>query len=278
MNEITVRVNAKINLTLDVIGKYKEVYHELDTVMASVGIFDIVTCKIAKEVSVIMDDKVSDNDNTAYKAVVMCMERFGISALSVNIRKGIPFSAGMGGSSADSAAVLYCVRKMFDIDYCDIAEVAKLLGSDVVYMLNGGFMRAGGKGDDLTPLPYYNYSLVVVRPNKGVNTAQVFNEFDKNEIHSDFTQKFVGSDDGNIAKQHIGNALQNSASTLNLGIGRVIKELRKYSEYVAMTGSGSSVYAIMDNMDDANTLADSIANKYFFVKACTTLRYGIKEI
>ena len=167
---------------------------------------------------------------------------------------------------------------MFNISYEDIVQVAKVIGSDVVYMLNGGIMRAGGKGDDLLPLPYVNYSLVVVRPNKGVNTKMVFEEFDKNEVLTHHTQSFLNSKDGESAKEHIGNALQSSAVLLNFGVQKVANELAKYSECVSMSGSGSSVFAIMRDMDEANALAERLANKYYFVKACTTLPYGIKEL
>lgn len=278
MKELTVRVNGKINLTLDVVGRYNEVFHELDTVMASVGVFDIVTCRKADEIRVVMDGEIANNANSAYKAVVTCMEKLHITALDIEIRKGIPFSAGMGGSSADVAGVLYCVSKMFNIPYAEVAEIAKQLGSDVVYMLNGGIMRAGGKGDDLMPLSYYNYSLVIVRPNRGVNTKQVFQEFDKQELRTCYTEEFINCADYEVGKEYIGNALQPSAIALNSGIKRAVSELKKYSKYVAMTGSGSCVFAIMENMDDANALADRLCEKFYFAKACTTLEYGIKEI
>ena len=102
-----VRVNGKINLTLDVVGSFGEGYHKLDTVMASIGIFDIVEVNLSDKICVFMDTRECDESNTAFKVAKICHEQYSIPPLKIEITKGIPFCGGLGGSSADASAVLY---------------------------------------------------------------------------------------------------------------------------------------------------------------------------
>ena len=137
-----VRVNGKINLTLDVVGSFGEGYHKLDTVMASIGIFDIVEVNLSDKICVFMDTRECDESNTAFKVAKICHEQYSIPPLKIEITKGIPFCGGLGGSSADASAVLYCVQKMFGLAAKEIARVAEKVGSDVSFILQGGLCRA----------------------------------------------------------------------------------------------------------------------------------------
>lgn len=278
MCRMKVRVNAKINLTLDVVGDFGKGYHKLDMIMASVGIFDIVEVSMSDKIAVTMDMRESDENNTAYKVAEICHKEYGIPPLKIDITKGIPFGGGLGGSSADASAVLYCVKKLFGLDNKIIESVAARVGSDVNFMLKGGFCRACGKGDTVIELPYKEYSLVVAKGKCSANTKDVFNKFDEIGCATNYTTQFLNALTLGTELEFVGNGLESSSMLLCNDMEKVIHSLQKYSHYVCMSGSGACVFAVMDNMTDANLVADKLKSSFPYVKACTTLPYGIKEI
>lgn len=277
MDKLKVRVNAKLNMTLDVLGNFGRGYHNLDMTMISIGVFDIVEVCKADTISVFMDYKECDESNTAYKVAKICNEEYGLPPVKIEIVKGIPFGGGVGGSSADASATLYCMQKLFGLSDSNAKLIATRVGSDVNFMLKGGFCRATGKGDDLSPLPFKEYSLVVAKSKTSAVTKEVFDNFDKIGVVTDFTKKFVNALGNGSELQFIGNGLQSVTQSLCEDMTKVIEVLSKYSHYVCMSGSGTCVFAIMENMNDANLLADRLNGKMNYIKACTTLPYGIKE-
>lgn len=277
MDKIKVRVNAKINLTLDVTGDYGNGYHKLDMVMASVGIFDIVEVCVSDKLEVYMDMHESDSNNTAYKVADICAKEFNMPPVRIDITKGIPFGGGLGGSSADAAGVLYCFKQLFGLSDIDAEKIGARVGSDVNFMLKGGFCRAGGKGDDLEILPYKEYALVVAKGKSSAGTKDVFNLFDEIGKSTDYTDKFIRNIDSGEELQYIGNGLQSVTINLCSDMINVIKFLSKYSNYVCMSGSGSCIFAVFEDMQTANAVAEKFKNKFAYIKACTTLPYGIKE-
>ncbi len=279
INKLKVRVNAKVNLTLDVLGTYGEGFHELDSIMASVGIFDIVECEKSDDVKVIMDGKVQGARNTAYKAWDICRTEYGIGGLNISITKGIPFQAGLGGSSADASAVLYCIGKIYGLTDEQLLTVARRVGSDVAFMLKGGVMRCGGKGDDLTALPFHDYALLIVKGSSGTNTGEVFRMFDCHKQISDNTARYVSGIESKADRlDSIANGLQHAGVMCNKDVSMAISTLSEFSSVVSMTGSGAGVFAILPNFECANDIASELKSRFTFVKACKVLDYGIKEI
>lgn len=278
MDKLKVRVNAKINMTLDVVGSYKEGYHNLDMTMISVGIFDVVEVSLSDSICVTMDGRECDESNTAYKVADICQKEYDMPAVKIDIVKGIPFGGGLGGSSADASAVLYCMQKMFGLSDEAAQKIAARVGSDVNFMLKGGFCRARGKGDNLQALPFKEYSLVVAKGKMSANTKDVFDKFDEIGVFTHFTEQFVQGLANEEELKFIGNGLQNVTRLICTDMQKVIATLKKYSTYVCMSGSGSCVFAVVENMSDANLLAEGLKKTFSYVKACTTLPYGIKEL
>jgi len=127
MKCISIKVNAKINLSLDITRVREDGYHDLDMLMTSVDIFDTITAQKSDKSQVTMDGKVVESNNTAVKALTLLQEKFGI-AMKVDIVKGIPFSAGMGGSSADASGVFFCASKLFGISIDEMMPLALKVG------------------------------------------------------------------------------------------------------------------------------------------------------
>lgn len=147
---ITLRSYAKLNLSLDVTGKRPDGYHELDGVMQSISLSDTVEVERADDITTSFD--VPDVDpvaNTAYAAARAFFDRTGIAGgAAIRIQKRIPRMSGLGGASANAAAVLIGLNRLYDahLDAQTLAELGVRLGADVPFALTGGTARARGVG------------------------------------------------------------------------------------------------------------------------------------
>ncbi|MDE7191881.1 MAG: 4-(cytidine 5'-diphospho)-2-C-methyl-D-erythritol kinase [Clostridia bacterium] len=263
MNRIRIKVNAKINLSLDITGVREDGYHNLDMLMTSVDIFDIISAQKSNESRVVMDGKVADANNTAVKALALLQEKFNI-AMSVDIVKGIPLSAGMGGSSADASGVFYCANKLFGISVDEMIPLALKVGCDVPYMIFGGGARVQGVGEIITPVEIQPLTLVIAQKTVGSSTKDIYKKYDA-----------VGGDrcDG---KPYF-NALERSAVLLNPQIADAKMDLLKFSDRVFMTGSGSAYVGVFDDDQKAKRCLESLQD-YVFCKLAHTKSQGIEII
>lgn len=263
MATMEMAANAKINLSLDVLGKREDGYHELRMIMQSVELHDTVILE-----SGVTDIRVECNsrwvpknaDNIACRAASMLMDKYGIkSGLRIKIIKRIPVAAGMAGGSADAAAVLKGLNRMFSIglDTGALMETGRLIGADVPYCIAGGTMLAEGVGELLTPLKRFSgVNLVVLKPKIGVSTAWVFKNLDlgKPVDRPDtklLTEAVEKADVFGVAS-NMKNVLE-SVTIPRYGIVREAKErlLELGALGSMMSGSGPSVFGIFEDRDRA---------------------------
>lgn len=163
MDKVTVKIAAKVNLTLDVTATTADGYHTLSTIMASVGVYDTITVKRNDTIRIEMLGRVNDENNVAFKTLKLAVDKLGISGADIKITKGIPFSGGMGGSSADISGVLIGLERLYGLNRSDTLPIADALGSDTVFMLEGGIASCTGRGNDVLRLPYERYYMVIDR-------------------------------------------------------------------------------------------------------------------
>lgn len=174
---------AKLNLSLDVLGKRSDGYHELCMVMESVALCDEVELEVREDGAIVLDSDVPwlprDGRNLAVRAASVFFQRLARPELGVEIRlkKRIPVGAGMAGGSADAAAVLRGLNRLcnrpFDADA--LRALALEVGSDVPYCVCGGSALAMGRGEELTPLPPVPLCHVVIaKPTFSISTADLF--------------------------------------------------------------------------------------------------------
>ena len=184
MAEISLKVRAKINLSLGINGVTENGYHDLDMLLASVdGIYDIIRVYDSNEIVVTMDGKVQDERNTAYKSLALIKDRFGV-VMSADIKKGIPFSAGLGGSSCDSAGVFCAFHALHGVKMDTLIPLADEVGSDVAFMMRGGAAISRGQGSDLTYVELPCLDVVVMKAKGGSNTGAVFRHYDSLTLKS----------------------------------------------------------------------------------------------
>ncbi len=284
--KVKVRVYAKLNLTLAV-GKRQGKFHPIDSIVTSVDVFDTVSVVAgSNEVSVTCDVKIPDESNSSYLAAVAFRETFKVPGVAIYINKGIPVGAGMGGSSADAAAVVYCMCKLFgvDINSSAVHEICARLGSDINFMLHGGLARMRGKGDDLLfykmnkPL-YFALTTFDVQ----MSTAEVYSAFDKYSIVSQNPQIDVNSILTQLLSDVVAlpvcrNDLQQAAQALNGYAKDYVSYTRAQQWIGCMTGSGSAYFSLFADSDQAQRAVRQLNAEGYNSRFCLSVPFGIQEI
>lgn len=279
MEKVILKVYAKVNLGLDILGAYEDGYHKLDMLMTSVDIFDIVSAEKATACSVFMDGVLAGKSNTASKALKLLNEKFGI-CLRVDITKNIPMCAGLGGSSADASGVFFAAHLLFDIDLSELLSLALQVGCDVPYMIYGGGAEVEGKGEIIRPCILPTLNLLVVQKTLGAMTKEVYSGYDICPVKISTIQALLDSFAVNISKKskiQFFNVLEKSATTLCPTIAESVLLMKSFSDNVFMSGSGSAVIGVFATIEDAENAANEFEKQnYLFAKAATTLPHGIE--
>ena len=271
---------AKINLTLDILGKRPDGYHDLEMVMQSVGLYDEVTVKLnenteisVKSSSALLSDGQS---NTAYKAARQFFEYSGISdkGASIEIRKNIPMEAGMAGGSADAAAVIIALNRLCHTDYSDeiLCEIGVKVGADVPFCIVGGTMLAEGKGEVLSRLPALSGFqkapvILLCKPDIGVSTGRAYSAVDHCDPaalvrpDADAMRKALSEQNVRGIADNIGNVFE---QVLRIEVCEDIKKemLDGGALGSCMTGSGTTVFGIFDSQECAKQTAFTLRKTY----------------
>ena len=244
---------AKINLSLDIVGVRNDGYHLIKTVMQSISLHDIVGVeKIGSGISITCDDPTvpCDERNIVHKCARRFFERVGESfGIHIDIQKDIPSQAGLGGGSADGAAVLVLLNKLCEdrLTTEELCEIGATVGADIPFCIVGGCVLCEGIGEVLTPIDSKaELSLCIVKPDFGVSTVEAYRAFDNAEIVSrPDTEKIIKaleSGDKATLSRNLVNVLEMD--------GRIEEIKNKLVESGAvsacMSGSGSAVFAILD--------------------------------
>ena len=272
---------AKINLALAVTGKLADGFHSLTMLNASVSVSDSVTVRPRRDevITCRMDGKLSEH-NSAASACALFMAEYGAAGADIEIQKGIPFSAGLGGSSADAAAVLCALAKIYGReDGPALSRLALRAGSDVPYMMRGGFALASGRGEELEFFSGKPLNLVVLKSG-GVSTKAAYAEFAKapkyGKLDPDLLRRAAETGD---AAAHFGicfNSFLPYSQKLCPAIGENLELLKGAgARRAGMTGSGSAVFGIFENAREAARAAQSLSGKAEYCAHLRTVSKGI---
>ena len=197
MPHLELHARAKINITLDVLRKRPDGYHELVMIMQTVGLHDLVRIGTGRgdgaiRLSTNLSYLPTDRKNIAFKAAELFFDRTGVQndGISIDIRKNIPVAAGLAGGSTDAAAVLRGLNTLFGagLNLQALMEIGKEIGSDVPYCIAGGTALATGRGEVLKPLsPMPRCPVVLVKPPFSLSTAKVYQSVacEKIRMHPD---------------------------------------------------------------------------------------------
>lgn len=283
MNKLTLNACAKINLTLDVLGKRPDGYHDLRMIMMEIPLSDVVTIEKSDQIQVSTNLKFLPNNqkNIAYQAAEQFFSETGISGgVKIQIEKKIPVSAGLAGGSTDAAAVLKGLNQMYDagLSLEQLQAIGNRIGKDVPFCLMGGLALAEGTGEKLLPLPKLPHCwIVLVKPQYlNVSTKEVFSALkaSKVELHPDTSGAISALGHSNL--HEVCRRMYNVLEEVTVKKHPVISEFKNIMlEYGAlgsvMSGSGPSVFGIFDSFELAKQAEEKLLTydkQVFLMEIC----------
>lgn len=254
---------AKINLSLNILSKRDDGFHELESVVLPIKLHDVI------EVTVLRGDFIYDSIicdtfslkeskyNLCSKAISYLRQKFGFKEyFQVIIHKAIPVQAGLGGGSSDAAAVIKCVQKLLNLNITseDLEEIAGIIGCDVPFFLKSESCIMTGLGEHIEVFESkFKPFILLVKPEEGLATVETFGAFDKKHKqgkipHSAELIEACNKNDLEKVRILANNDLQEVAEELVPEIKKIKENLLDDGfEMVQMTGSGSTVFALTNN-------------------------------
>lgn len=257
MEQLYLKAMGKINLGLDVVRKREDGYHEVRMIMQTVGVYDRITLNRSRTPGIRITTNLYflpvNENNLVYKAAQMLMEEFRVDeGLEINLQKYIPVAAGMAGGSADAAAVLYGVNRMFRLGLSQkgLMERGVKIGADVPYCLMRGTALSEGIGEVLTRLPAApDCKVIIAKPGVSVSTKYVYGHLDAAGIqeHPDIDGMVrairEGSYEGVVSR--LGNVLETVTQERHPVIGQIKELLTVHgADGALMSGSGPTVFGL----------------------------------
>ena len=267
---------AKINLTLDVLGKRPDGYHDLKSVMQTISLRDDIELDIGTgKPWVLRCDKEGipcDERNLAWKAAKVYCDALGKDpdGLEIRITKRIPSEAGLGGGSADAAAVLRGLNRYFGnpLSILALAELGAQVGSDVPFCVVGGTVMCEGRGERLRKLPDMpDCIFVVVKPEFSISTPELYRKLDEKTIahrpdHQAMESALLAGDLGKVA-ENVWNVFDPIVTQDHLELNYIKSIFNSYGSVAQqMTGSGSAVFAIVQNFEYAAVICNMLKENY----------------
>lgn len=277
---------AKINLGLAIKAKREDGYHEIDTIMQSVSIYDVVEVRMTEDCSIRIecekDLNCEDKDNIAYKAAEEFFRYTGIknSGVIIEIEKNIPIYAGLAGGSSDGAAVIVCLNEMFNTELSteEIKNIGEKVGADVPFCVSGGTARASGIGTQIDKIrDFPDCGIVIVKPDCNISTKEAYKMYDiygsKSERSVEEMIYLINGQDLTGVASYLFNDFEQFVSDIRIDEAK--KEILKYKPLgVCMSGSGPSVFGIFRSCDDAELCVNRLKKKYKNSYACKPITHG----
>ena len=273
---------AKLNLTLDILRKRPDGYHDLRMVMQSIDLSDTVTVEEHDRPELLLRSNLGflpcDKTNIAAKAVSRFFETLGRPApgLSISLEKSIPVCAGMAGGSSDGAAVLRILRQQYapDMTREELEAIGALVGSDVPYCVRGGTALAEGRGEilqDLPPLP--DCWFAVCKPAFSISTPELFSQVQVKKLrcHPDTAGMLHALEEQDLdgIAHRIYNVFEDVLPRKYTRVFDIKKQMLELGAMAsAMTGSGPTVFGIFRDEESASKAVDALKKQYSTVYCC----------
>lgn len=267
---------AKVNLTLDVLGKREDGYHDIKSVMQAISIRDDVEIDIGTgkpwALHCTQEDIPCDSRSLAWKAAeVYCsaLNKYP-DGIEIRITNRIPNQAGLGGGSADAAAVLRALNRHYGepLSILALAELGAQVGSDVPFCVLGGTAMAEGRGERLRKLPNLpECFFVVCKPEFSCSTAELYQKMDEVSIHKHpdhqaMESALLSGDLGRVA-ENIYNVFDPVVTENHLELNYIKSIMNSYGSVAQqMTGSGSAVFGIVTEFEHAAVICNMLKDNY----------------
>ena len=268
---LTALAYAKINLTLEVLGRRDDGYHDVVTVLQTVSLYDRLTFGPDSEIRVESSvPALSNPDNLAWRAAAALREVTGYAGgARITIEKGIPEAMGLGGGSSDAATTLVGLNRLWGLGLTasDLEDVGRNLGADVPFLVGGGAAIGMGRGDRLTRLrPLPRQSLVMVCPLANIEekTRRMYNLLDRESYtRGQVTRALVDAiKQGRFSWQMLYNAFESMAFDVFPGLDGVMRDMEAVgAHHVSLSGSGPALYTLVTDEEEGRRIRDGLVRR-----------------
>lgn len=282
----TVKAPAKINLTLEVLSKRPDGYHELATIMQAVSLYDIITLSDNDSgiitISCNYEGVPCDEKNICFKAAERFFEytKLENKGLHIDIDKTIPTQAGLAGGSSDGAAVIMGLNSMFGtmLKPAEMNALGERVGADVPFCIEGGTKLCTGIGTDIKRLPSFNCSdIVICKPDTvSVSTAEAYQKVDALKPHASYTDEMIKalySRDMFMISTTIFNDFELALQIPEVNEIKGIM-LKNKARGAGMSGSGSAVFALFSSPRRAKACCEALKERYPETFLCKPIKTG----
>lgn len=254
-----VKAPAKINLSLDVLYKRPDGYHEVEMIMTTIDLADRLEFSLLhkKEIKIISHNRFVPDDqrNLAYQAASLLQERFNVEyGVEITIEKNIPVAAGLAGGSSDAAATLRGLNKIWNLGLTidELANLGAEIGSDVPFCVYGGTALSKGRGEKITHLPAPPTCWVILaKPFIGVSTAEVYRRLELENVHHPITPNMIQSlEEGSFSGvcNNLANVLEDVTLKLYPEVALIKDQMKRFgADAVLMSGSGPTVFGLVQH-------------------------------
>lgn len=285
-----VRAAAKLNLMLDMVKKLDNGYHSLFMVMQSVDLYDTVDVQRNGLGKILIEsdsaDMPKDSSNIAYKCAEKFFDAMEISQRGITIRigKNIPMAAGIAGGSADGAAVLYCLNKMYGtkLSRTELCEIGAKVGADIPFSLTGGTAVVLNTGDVIAPVkPLSDCKIIIVKPEQDVSTKEAYAMLDSvsrlRHLDRAGMLEAVSKGDYEAICSRCGNVFEQAVEVPERPYIKNIMR-KNGADACLMSGSGPTVFGLFSDTEKAEKCFDELKMNYKNVFRCSPISEGIIEI
>ena len=271
---LTLSANAKINLTLDILGTREDGYHEVAMIMQEISLhYTLSMGKINQGISltIVIEGQQgtlpADESNLCWKAAALVQKEYNLQeGVEIHLTKRIPMAAGLAGGSADAAAVLKGMNHLFRLGMTEarLCELGARLGSDIPFCIMGGTMLATGRGEILTRLPSFpRLSVVLAKPPVGVSTAWAYKTYDAGydgpHPDNEAMLEAIHGGDAHKAAGLLCNVLEGVTETEHPVIADYKRLMMEHGAMASMmSGSGPTVFGLVREKQQAWHLADTL--------------------
>jgi 4-diphosphocytidyl-2-C-methyl-D-erythritol kinase len=290
MNEIRLKAHAKINISLDIVGKRGNGYHDVEMIMQTIGLYDDLTLRKQVEDKITIRTNLTylptDQRNLVYQIIEYMKREFSISSgVFVDLFKRIPVAAGLAGGSSNGAQAIIGMNQLFGLNLTTdtMLEIGQKFGSDIPYCIIQGTALATGLGETLTLLdPFPECSVVLLKPKFGVSTATVYKNYHINEEKEHPNTKELLSAIANNNLDYICSNLVNVLESVTCKLHPELKQIKQQlseqgADGVLMSGSGPSVFGLFKDKQMATQAYDFFKQTKQLQYVYLTSIYNIKR-
>lgn len=292
MSELTeklqLRTYAKLNLMLRINGINEIGYHDLFMVNQSLDLYDYLKFEKNDKQGIVLDDgtSIDPQKNFVYKSAKYISDNYTPINLNIYLKKNIPMFAGLGGGSADAAATIFAINRLYKLNLSnkELIDIAKNIGADVPFCIFGGSKIVKGVGEKLTDINLDSYYYLLIKPNLGMSTKIAFKEYDErvgytNNLSS--IENIVDLKDNKIDIEFIKANFYNDFEKVMLERFSVLNKIKTSlykcgADFAQMTGSGTTMFGIFHDKKTRNVAYYKLKNRYDNVYRCQSTDKGIK--